>query len=193
MKWNAVSSRQRSYRYCCMDALLGRWLNGWRRSWTAITQEFCEQYWTSPGGNTPQNTNYTATYIPSRKLSKSDELDMHDTAGEAGTSSLVMYSHGPPHMAEQKQDDLLEHIYSSYVRIRDIALKTCRRPMNDREKWRERVRDIRACGTSWWCWWYISSSSCRAASTDILDHLSPLFPIVHRLRQVFWVTSCVLT
>ena len=24
--------------------------------------------------------------------------------------------------------------------------------MNDREKWRERVRDIRACGTTWW-WW----------------------------------------
>ena len=24
IKWNAVSSRQRSYRYCCMDALLGR-------------------------------------------------------------------------------------------------------------------------------------------------------------------------
>ena len=24
--------------------------------------------------------------------------------------------------------------------------------MNDREKWRERVRDIRACGTTWWCW-----------------------------------------
>ena len=38
-----------------------------------------------------------------------------------------------------------------------------------------------------------SSSSRRAASTDILDHLSPLFPIVHHLRQVFWVTSCVLT
>ena len=26
--------------------------------------------------------------------------------------------------------------------------------MNDREKWRERVRDIRASGTTWW-WWYI--------------------------------------
>ena len=25
--------------------------------------------------------------------------------------------------------------------------------MNDREKWRERVRDICACGTTWW-WWY---------------------------------------
>ena len=25
--------------------------------------------------------------------------------------------------------------------------------MNDREKWRERIRDIRACGTAWWGWW----------------------------------------
>ena len=38
-----------------------------------------------------------------------------------------------------------------------------------------------------------SSSSCRAASTDIPDHLSPLLPIIHRLWQVFWVTSCILT
>ena len=27
--------------------------------------------------------------------------------------------------------------------------------MNDREKWRERVRDIRACGTIWWWWWIL--------------------------------------
>ena len=38
-----------------------------------------------------------------------------------------------------------------------------------------------------------SSSSCRAASTDIPYPLSPLLPIIHRLRQVFRVTSCVLT
>ena len=30
-------------------------------------------------------------------------------------------------MAKQKQDDQLEHTYSSYVRIRDVALKTCQR------------------------------------------------------------------
>ena len=40
---------------------------------------------------------------------------------------LVMYSYGPPHMAEQKQDDQREHTYSSYVGIRDVALKTFRR------------------------------------------------------------------
>ena len=26
--------------------------------------------------------------------------------------------------------------------------------MNDSEKWREKVRDIRACGMTWWWWWY---------------------------------------
>ena len=28
------------------------------------------------------------------------------------------------------------------------------REMNDREKWRERVRDIRATSTTWWWWWW---------------------------------------
>ena len=28
------------------------------------------------------------------------------------------------------------------------------RAMNDREKWRERVRDIRAASTIWWWWWW---------------------------------------
>ena len=38
-----------------------------------------------------------------------------------------------------------------------------------------------------------SSSSCRAAGADIPDRLSPFLPIIHRLRQVLRVTSCVLT
>ena len=72
----------------------------------------------------PQGTNYTTTCLPSRKLSKLDEPDTQDTAGEAGTSSSVMCSYGHPHMADQKQDDQLEDTYSSYVRIRDVPLKT---------------------------------------------------------------------
>ena len=40
---------------------------------------------------------------------------------------IKMYSYGPPHMAEQKQDDQLEHTYNSYVRIRDVALKACQK------------------------------------------------------------------
>ena len=51
-------------------------------------------------------------------------------------------------MAGQKQDDQHELTFISYVRIRDVALKDLPEAMNDREKWRERVRDIRASGTT---------------------------------------------
>ena len=67
------------------------------------------------------------SHLQSRKLYKLDEPDTQDTAGEARTSSSVMYSYGPLHMAKQKQDNQLEHTYSSYVRIRDVALKTCQK------------------------------------------------------------------
>ena len=48
-------------------------------------------------------------------------------AGHCWRSSSVMYSYGHPHMAKQKQDDQLEHTFSSYVRIRDVTLKTCKK------------------------------------------------------------------
>ena len=70
---------------------------------------------------------YTATYLPSRKISKLDEPDTQDTAGEARTSSEVMYFYGPPPMAEQSQDGQLEHTYSSSVKIRDVSQKTCQK------------------------------------------------------------------
>ena len=51
--------------------------------------------------------------------------DMRDTAGEVGMSSLVMYSCGPLHKDEQRQDDQLEPIYSSSMQIRDVVLQAC--------------------------------------------------------------------
>ena len=75
----------------------------------------------------PQNSSCTATYHPSRKLSKLDDPDMQDTAGEIGTSSYVMYSSRPLHIAELRLDVQLEHTYNSFVPIRDVALKTCRK------------------------------------------------------------------
>ena len=89
---------------------------------TATTQECCQQYWTGPGGNTQQSSSCMATYDPSRKVSKLDETDMQDTAGEVGTSSQVMYSYGPLHMAEQMQGDQREPTYS---RIQGVVPRTC--------------------------------------------------------------------
>ena len=41
----------------------------------------------SPGGSTPQSSSCTATDHPSQNLSKLDEPDIEDTAGEVGTNS----------------------------------------------------------------------------------------------------------
>ena len=49
---------------------------------------------------------------------------MRDTAGEVKTNLYAMYSCGPLHMDEQRQDNQLEPIYNSSVPIQDVALET---------------------------------------------------------------------
>ena len=50
-------------------------------------EEARPQLYKNVASNIPQGTNYTATYLQSRKLSKLDEPEMQDTAGESGMSS----------------------------------------------------------------------------------------------------------
>ena len=64
--------------------------------------------------------------------------------------------------------------------------------MNDREEWRERVRDIRATSAIWWWWWWWSPPLLRSVngavnntSTEILVLTSTsakeCYPRIHRL------------
>ena len=50
--------------------------------------------------------------------------------------------------------------------------------MNDREKWRERVRDIWASGTTWWWWW------CLTAYQHLISSLMP--DLTNNLYTVIW-------
>ena len=70
--------------------------------------------------------NYTRMLRAILNKSWRQHLTKHQLYGHLPpiTNSSVMYSYGPLHMAKQKQDDQLEHTYSNYVRIRDVALKT---------------------------------------------------------------------
>ena len=73
------------------------------------------------------SSSYTTTYHHHEGLSKLDEPDTQDTAEEVGTNSWVMYSCGPLHMDEQRQDVQLEPTYSSSVPIRDVAVRIGRK------------------------------------------------------------------
>ena len=154
IKWNAVSSRQRSCRYCCVDAPLGRYQNGWRRSSTAITQERCDQYWTSPGGNTPQSTNYTATCPP---ITKTSQVRRTRHAGHCWRSrdeligDVLIWT---PTYGRAKAGRPARKYIQQLCEDMRCSPEDLPEAMNDREKWRERVKDIRASGTTWWwCIW----------------------------------------
>ena len=75
-------------------------------TWT-LTKRLGEKAWQqlhkNAASNTEQVLEATPHKVASRKLSKLGEQDMQDIAGEIGTSSKVMYSYGPLHMAVQMQ------------------------------------------------------------------------------------------
>ena len=53
--------------------------------------------------------------------------------------------------------------------------------MNDRKKWRERVRDIRAGGATWWWWWFISILPMYILRWSSPNHL--LYPTLSGLTK----------
>ena len=58
--------------------------------------------------------------------------------------------------------------------------------MNDREKWRERVRDIRATSTTWWWWWWQLISVAK---------LTRCFKLPSKPRWLYasWISYCTAT
>ena len=101
-KSDLTDKMKRSFFQAAIGSILLKRCTTWtltkrmEKSLTAITQECCEQYWTSPEDNTLQSRSCTATNHPSRKLSKFDEPDMRETAGEEGKSGVLLWtpSHG---------------------------------------------------------------------------------------------------
>ena len=102
-----------------------------------------------------------------------------------------MYSYGPPHIAKQKKDDQLEHTYSSYVRIRDVALKTChRRWMIGRSG--KIGSGISVLATTWWWWWLLlvvtkKTYNCVQANDYFLLEIVP-WKHVYKLFKSWIVT-----
>ena len=82
----------------------------------------------------------------------------------------------PPLMADQRQDDQLEHTYSSYVRIRDVALETCQ------GRWMIRRSGERGSG--------ISVLAARYDDDDCCKRLNAA-EIVYDIMLLFIVCVCV--
>ena len=139
-----------------MDALHGRWLNGCSIRLVSVhvvhpyiltvtTQECCEQF-CSPGGNTPQSSSCTATYLPSLKLSKLDEPDMLEKRGRAHKWCTPMDPFTLPSKSRRSARTYIQQLSGDT----ECSPEDLPEAMNNREERRERVRDIHAGGTTRW-------------------------------------------
>ena len=120
-------------------------------------QECCEQYWTSSGGNTLQNSSCTANYHPFRKLSKLDLPDMRDTAGEVKTNKWDILRWTPSHgwaKAGQPGRTYIQQLCTDT----GYSLENLLRALEDRESWREWLREIRAGSVISWTYVYVLKS-----------------------------------
>ena len=117
---------------------------------TTITQECCEQYWTSSGGSTPRSSCCAATYHPSQKLPKLDEPDMRDEL--ISDILLKTPSHGRAKVGRPVLTNIQQLCTDPECSLNDLP-----GAIDDRDEWREKVRKIRAGGVTWWWWWKLFS------------------------------------
>ena len=65
-----------------------------------------------------------------------------------------MYSYGPPTYGQAKAGRPARTYIQQLSEDTGCSPENLPEAMNNWEKWRERVRDIRASGTTWWWWWW---------------------------------------
>ena len=105
----------------------------------------------------PQNSSCKTTVLPSLKPSKLDEQDMLDTAGDDKLISDVFLwtiFHRPASVERPIVTYLQQLPTDTGCSLEDLP-----KAMDDRDKWRRRVRENRAISPSYW-WWYIDIRIC---------------------------------
>ena len=84
---------------------------------------------------------------PITKIIKLDELYMQDTAGAVLISDVLLWT---PTYGRPKAGRPARTYMQQLCEYTERSPEDLPEAMNDREKWRKRVRDIRATSTIWW-------------------------------------------
>ena len=158
----------------------------------AITQECCELYWASPGGQPPQNSSSTATYQPSRTLSKLDEPDMRGNCWRNKYELINdvlpwTLSHGRVKVGRPARTYLQQLCANPGCSLEDLL-----GPMDNRDRWPERVREIRARSVTWcWCDIKLGQFTEEIKSRKVAD-LNEISPELIKQGNLVWYGLLVL-
>ena len=139
-------------RYCYIDALHGRLLNRWKKSLAATTQECCEQFWKKSWRQHPTKQQLYGHLPPitkTIKVTRTRHTGHCWRSRNERISDVLLWtpSHGRAKAGWQPRTYIQQLCEDTGCSPEDLP-----EAMNDREEWRERVRDIHAGGTTWW-WW----------------------------------------
>ena len=150
IKLSSFFNKQQSCQYCCMDVPHRHWLSIWRESLTAIPQESCELYWTSPGGSSPQSSSCTDTYHPCQKTIQIRQARHvgHSWRSKGELISDVLLwtpSHGWARIGWPARTYVQQLCTDTGCSMEDLLWE-----MDDRGERQKRVWEIRASGTLWW-------------------------------------------
>ena len=119
----------------------------WRKSLTVTTQECCGQYWTSPGGSTSEFSCFTTTCHPSRTRHGRHSWKSRDKL----MSDIMLWtpSHGRAKVERPARTYTQQICADTWCSLEHLP-----EAMEDREGWREMVREIHNDGVIWWWWWW---------------------------------------
>ena len=134
-----------------MDALLGRKLNGWRRNnYTRMLRAILNKSWR-------QHPTRHQLYDHLPPITKTIQVRRTRHAGHCWRSRDELISDvllWTPTYGRAKAERPARTYIQQLCEDTGCSPEDLPEAMNDREMWRERVRDIRVCGTTrWWLWW----------------------------------------
>ena len=122
----------------------------WRKSLTVTTQECWEQYWTSPGGTTHIKQQLYGHLPPITKTIQGTWI-RHAGHCRRSRDELISYlflwtpSHGRAKAGQPARTYIQQLGADTGCSLEDLP-----EAMDDRDGWREKVREIRAGGGTWW-------------------------------------------
>ena len=149
MKWSGVSSRQRLYRYSYMDAnqTAGEKLDG---NYTRMLRAILNKSWR-------QHPTRRQLYGHLPPITKTIQVRRARHAGHCWRSKDELVSDvllWTPTYGQAKAGRPARTYIQQLWEDTGCNPEDLPEAMNDREKWREMVKDIRAGGTTWWWWWW---------------------------------------
>ena len=148
-------SKQRSWQYCYMDATHGRWLSVWREklhsNCTRMLRAILNKSWR-------QHPTKQQLYGHLPPISKTIQIRQARHAGHGGRSNCQLISHvllWTPSHGRTRVGQPARIYLKQLCTDTGCSLNGQPRAMDDRDEWQERVREFRASGTPYCCWWFI--------------------------------------